>query len=134
MQTSTCYVNCNQPNGFIEEKLYDMPFDGQEVIDKVLFQHPYRVSLVVVMAVLFNISSTCVLRARAAFAQVRRMTAAELTKITDTGILRDWPNTYTFTKFIAEHMVGTSLRTVCRFLEEWLVCMLFMSIAPRLSN
>lgn len=58
--------------GWIEEKVPQLPFDPQEVIDKV-----------------------------------RRMNVDEMSKITDTGLLRDWPNTYTFTKAIAENMVGT---------------------------
>ena len=70
VHTSTCYVNCNRPNGDIEEKLYDLGFDPQEAVD-----------------------------------QIRKLGKPELDKIAVSGILRNWPNTYTFTKAIGEHLV-----------------------------
>ena len=38
-------------------------------------------------------------------ARVSQMKATELEKITGTGILGDWPNTYTFTKAMTEHLL-----------------------------
>jgi nucleoside-diphosphate-sugar epimerase len=35
--------------------------------------------------------------------EVSKMNTQQLSKIADTGMLRDWPNTYTFTKAITEH-------------------------------
>lgn len=37
--------------------------------------------------------------------KVRNLTVAELEKIAVTGLLGDWPNTYTFTKAMAEHLL-----------------------------
>lgn len=70
LHTSTCYVNSNQPQGFIDERVHPLSFDPQEVIDKV-----------------------------------RRMNVDEMSLVRDSGLLRDWPNTYTFTKAIAENMI-----------------------------
>jgi fatty acyl-CoA reductase len=36
---------------------------------------------------------------------IERMNAQQLAKVSDTGLLRDYPNTYTFTKSIAEHLL-----------------------------
>lgn len=35
VHVSTCYVNSFQPNGHIEEKLYPLGFDPEEMIEKV---------------------------------------------------------------------------------------------------
>lgn len=37
--------------------------------------------------------------------EVSKMNTQQLSKISETGMLRDWPNTYTFTKSIAEHLL-----------------------------
>jgi len=66
---STCYVNSNF-EGWIDEKLYDLGFDPEEVLK-----------------------------------QVSALNTSQLEKVTVTGILRDWPNTYTFTKAMAECLI-----------------------------
>lgn len=35
IHTSTCYVNCNRPNGWIDEALYDLGFDPMSVVNSV---------------------------------------------------------------------------------------------------
>lgn len=70
VHVSTCYVNSNRPNGEVEEKLYPLGFDPEELIEKV-----------------------------------SKMSSSELDTIVSTGILRNWPNTYTMTKSMTEHLV-----------------------------
>lgn len=42
----------------------------------------------------------------AMLATISRLSNRELQKVTVDGLIGDWPNTYTFTKFIAEHMIA----------------------------
>lgn len=43
---STAYVNCNRPNGLIEEKIYDLDNneDPEELINKILKMNPQYIS------------------------------------------------------------------------------------------
>ena len=62
---STCYVNCEK-FGFINEKIYDIPDDSEEIVKRICSMTPAQQE-------------------------------AELSRI-----LGPWPNTYTFTKSMAE--------------------------------
>ncbi len=64
-QVSTCYVNCDK-KGFIQEKIYDIEEDSEQVIDRIIKLSPADQD-----------------------AQLKQ-------------ILGPWPNTYTFTKSMAE--------------------------------
>jgi 1-acyl-sn-glycerol-3-phosphate acyltransferase len=70
VHVSTCYVNSNRENGHIEERLYPLGFDPEEMIDRV-----------------------------------SKMSSSELDTIVSTGILGNWPNTYTMTKAMTEHLL-----------------------------
>jgi glycerone phosphate O-acyltransferase/fatty acyl-CoA reductase len=75
VHVSTCYVNSNRPGETIEEKIYPLAFDPEQVIS-----------------------------------QVAKMQVQDLEKVPFTGFLREWPNTYTFTKNLAEHVVHSRFR------------------------
>ena len=69
VHVSTAYVNSNR-RGWIEEKLYPLGYDPDEMLHKV-----------------------------------REMKVSELDKIAGSGLLAEWPNTYTFTKAMTEHLM-----------------------------
>ena len=69
VHVSTAYVNSNR-RGYIEEKLYPLGYDPEEML-----------------------------------AKVREMKESELDKISGSGFLQEWPNTYTFTKAMTEHLM-----------------------------
>lgn len=70
VHVSTCYVNSNRDNGHIEEKLYPLGFDPEEMIDRV-----------------------------------SKLSSTELDTVATSGILGNWPNTYTMTKAMTEHLL-----------------------------
>jgi len=75
VHVSTCYVNSNRPGETIEEKIYPLAFDPEQIIS-----------------------------------QVAKMQVQDLEKVPFTGFLREWPNTYTFTKNLAEYVVHSRFR------------------------
>ena len=69
VHVSTCYVNSNRPDGWIDEKLYVLPFDPEQKL-----------------------------------AEIDRIPVGQL-EVKAPNIVGDWPNTYTFTKCLTEHLL-----------------------------
>jgi len=127
---STAYVNSNR-QGFVKEELYPLGLDPEQLIDKVgqgawanketttsLFPSlpPPPLSFPAVdsrerhhspfVLILWR-CLVCFLRVRVSVScvEVCRMSEVELDKLDVSNFLGAWPNTYTLSKSIAEHML-----------------------------